>query len=295
MDQRDIISSDAAAPLARAMTAKLGAADANFIRTHDGVSLFFSDWGAGRPMVFLHAWALPSPMWDYQIAPLSEQGFRCIAYDRRGHGRSSVPSGGYDYDTLADDLAAVLETLDLTEVTLVGHSFASGEMVRYLTRHGSRRIARLIFVAPAATPFPVRTADNPDELPAERYDAFRKILLRDYPRWLEENRRPFFTAETSAEVQNWIGELMRQTPLKVAIEFNRSGTATDFRAELARIDVPTLVIHGDKDMSAPLERGRRTAQMIPGAGFEIYEGAPHGLFVTHIERLNADIAAFARM
>jgi non-heme chloroperoxidase len=276
-------------------TAGIGNADAGYIRTKDGVSLFCTDYGTGRPMVFLHAWALPSPMWDYQIAHLSERGFRCIAFDRRGHGRSSVPSGGYDFDTLADDLAAVLDTLDLTQVTLVGCSVSSGEMVRYLTRHGASRIARLVFVSPAATPFPTKAADNPDELPAEVYEGFRRhVLAHDYPKWLEENRPAFFTPETSLEMQNWIKGLMIGTPVKVAIECNRFACATDFRSELPQISLPTLVIHGDKDASSPLERGRRTAQLIPGAQFKIYEGAPHGLFVTHMERLNDDLANFAK-
>jgi non-heme chloroperoxidase len=177
----------------------------------------------------------------------------------------------------------------LGQVTLVGCSVSSGEMVRYLTRHGASR------VSPAATPFPTKTADNPDELPAEIYEGFRRhVLAHDYPKSLEENRSAFFTPETSLEMQNWIKELMIGTPVKVAIECNRFACATDFRSELPQIGLPTLVIHGDKDASSPLERGRRTAQLIPGAQFKIYEGAPHGLFITHMERLNADLANFAK-
>src|SRR5882724_5538213 len=139
----------------------------DFVEAPDGTKLAYTDWGTGRPVVFIHAWALPSPMWDYQRAPLSEQGLRCIAYDRRGHGRSSVPDGGYDCDTLADDLSAVLTQLDLHDVTLVGHSFGSAEVVRYLTRHGSNRVAKIARVAPAAIPFVTKTADNPNGIPAE--------------------------------------------------------------------------------------------------------------------------------
>ncbi|QRK08845.1 alpha/beta hydrolase [Archangium violaceum] len=266
------------------------------ILTRDGVDLFYRDWGTGRPVVFLSGWALCSDMWNYQMVPLSEQGLRCVAYDRRGHGRSSDPGRGYDYDTLADDLAFVLEALDLREVTLVGHSMASGELVRYLTRHGAGRIARLVFVAPAATPFPLKTADNPEGIDASVFEYVRdQLMLRDFPKWLADNARPFVTEETSPEMVEWIMSLMRQCSMKAVIECNRSSTTTDFRAELPRIKLPTLVIHGDKDVSAPLElTGRKTARLIPGSRLEVYEGAPHGLFVTHMDRLNADLLAFAR-
>jgi non-heme chloroperoxidase len=263
------------------------------IATRDGVRLFFKDWGKGAPIVFLSAWALPSDMWNYQMVPLSEE-FRCVAYDRRGHGRSTCPASGYDYDTLAADLAAVLDALDLKGVTLVGMSMAGGEMVRYLTRHGSNRIARIIFVA-TATPFLTRTADNPAGIPAEQFDALRRVYLHDFPRWVEENRPPFFVADTSREMQEWVRALTLGTPLKAVVECNRSFTSTDFRAELPKIHVPTLLIHGDKDVGAPLElTGRPTANLIRGSRLTVYEGAPHGLFVTHMERLVSDIRAFAR-
>jgi len=266
-----------------------------FIETRDGQRLFYKDWGRGRPVVFLAAWALPSDMWDYQMVPLSEQGLRCVAYDRRGHGRSSHAGGGYDYDTLADDLAMLLDSLDLRDVTLVGMSMAGGEMVRYLTRHGAGRIARLVFVATAATPFPTQTADNPHGIPAERFEHLRRnILLRDYPKWLEDNRPPFFVPDTSPQIQEWIRTLMLGTSMKAVIECSRSMSSTDFRAELARIRVPALVIHGDKDVSAPVHlTGGPTAQLISGAELRVYEGAPHGLFVTHMARLTEDLRAFA--
>lgn len=229
------------------------------------------------------------------MVPLSEQGLRCVAYDRRGHGRSSVPAGGYDYDTLADDLAAVLDRLDLKEVTLVGYSMASGEMVRYLTRHGAGRIARLAFIAPAGTPFPLKTADNPNGIPPEKFEYFRhNMLMRDYPKWLEDNKKPFATADTSPQILDWVVGLMRTTSLKAAVECNRSASSTDFRAELPKIKLPTVVIQGDIDVSAPLAlTGKPTAALIPGAELKVYEGAPHGLFITHRERLIADLLAFA--
>jgi non-heme chloroperoxidase len=304
MDRRNILKSVVlgaglftASKAATAQSAKADTQPGPYVRTRDGTMLFYKDWGSGKPVVFLHAWALPSDMWDYQMVSMSEQGLRCVAYDRRGHGRSSVPAGGYDYDTLADDLATMLDRLDLKEVTLVGYSMASGEMVRYLTRHGAARIARLAFIAPAGTPFLLKTTDNPNGIPAEKFEYFRRnMLMRDYPKWLEDNRKPFFTAETSPQVQDWVRGLMLTTSLKAAVECNRSSTSTDFRAELPKIRLPTLVIHGDIDASAPLAlTGRPTAALIPGAELKVYEGAPHGLFVTHKERLTADLLAFATL
>jgi len=269
------------------------ARDCDFVDRPDGTRLAFTDWGEGKPVVFVHAWALPSPMWDYQRGPLAERGLRCIAYDRRGHGRSSVPPSGYDCDTLADDLAAVLTALDLHDVTLVGHSFGSGEIVRYLTRHGAGRIAKLALIAPAATPFVMRTADNPNGVPPEALAAFRKTIEQDFPGWLENGKKAFFVPDTSPSLQDWVKHLMLTTPLRVAVECNRIMTSTDFRTELPRITVPTLVIHRDKDASAPVDlTGRPTAQLIPNAQFKLYQGAPHGLFVTHKERLNADLVRF---
>lgn len=260
----------------------------------DGVALRYVDWGEGAPVVFLNSLAMPLESWTYQMAPLSERGCRCIGYDRRGHGRSSDPGRGYDFDTLADDLASVLAALDLRGVTLVGHSFASGEMVRYMTRHGGGRVARLVFVAPSATPFLLRTADNPDGIDAAVFERFRsEFLLRDYPKWLEDNARSFVMPETTREMIDWAKGLMLPTSMKAQIACNKVMAVTDFRAELARIAVPTLVIHGDADVSAPIElTGRRTAAMIPGAVFKLYEGAPHGLVLTHIDRLHADLLAF---
>jgi non-heme chloroperoxidase len=265
-----------------------------YVDTRDRQQLFFKDWGSGPPVVFLAAWALPSDMWDYQMVPLSEQGLRCIAYDRRGHGRSSPAGAGYDYDTLADDLAALLDTLDVQKVTLVGMSMAGGEMVRYITRHSARRVARMVFVATDATPVRMRTPDNPGGIPPERADIFRRqVLLRDYPNWMEENRAPFFVAETSRQMQEWVRGMMLRTSMKALIECNRSMTSADFRGELPKVAVPTLLIHGDKDVSAPLEvTGRPTARLIPNARLEVYEGAPHGLFLTHMERLTKDLLTF---
>lgn len=265
------------------------------IVARDGTRLFFRDWGEGRPVVFLAGWGLPSECWAYQAAELSEQGLRCIAYDRRGHGRSDAPWKGYDYDSLADDLAAVLEQLDLRDVVLVAHSMAGGEVVRYFTRHGGARVAKVLLLA-QLDPCPAHKPDNPTGYPAEAFEQFRtQVLMRDYPRWLEANARPFVTPQTSTEMMDWVRGLMLGTTTKALVECNRAATSADLRPEIANLKVPVLVIQGDKDASTPLETsGRRYAALAPDARLIVYEGAPHGLMFTHIERLNTDILRFAR-
>jgi pimeloyl-ACP methyl ester carboxylesterase len=266
---------------------------ASFIERKDGTALFYRDWGAGQPIVFVAGAGVPSAMWAYQMVPLAQAGFRCVAFDRRGHGRSSDPGRGYDFDTLADDLAAVIETLDLRGVMLVGHSMGCGEIVRYLTRHGSDRVARVALIAPT-TPFLLKTADNPGGVDRAVFEKLRAGWLVDYPRWLAENARPFVVAETSEAIIQWCMDLMLQTSLQAVVECNVAVTETDFREELARISVPVLVVHGTADVSAPLElTGRRTAELITRCELEVYEGAPHGLFLTHIERLHRDLLRFA--
>lgn len=260
----------------------------------DGAELFVRDWGEGRPIVFLAGWTLTSEAWAYQAAELSDQGFRCVAYDRRGHGRSADPGRGYDYDTLADDLAAVLEARNLRDVTVVAHSMAGGEITRYMSRHGGARVRDIVYLAPT-TPFLTRTADNPMGAPAEVFEQARKAWMRDFPAWIEANAAPFVTPDTSPAMIAWLKDMMLSCSMRAVLDCNRAMTAADFRPELARIRVPALVIHGDRDASAPLPlTGQRTAELIPGAKLMVYEGAPHGLFVTHIVRLNADLLAFAR-
>lgn len=297
MDRRQVFKGIAMAAANSAMvaaTAGPARAAASHIEAADGVRLFHRDWGQGRPVVFLSGWALSSDCWGYQMLPLSEQGFRTITYDRRGHGRSDDPGRGYDYDTLADDLAAVLDRLDLTDVTLVAHSMAGGEAVRYLTRHGAKgRVARVLFLAPTL-PFLLKTADNPDGIDQQMFDYVRNVWRHDYAKWLADNARPFFMPETPQPIMDWGRGLMTQCSMKAVIECNKAMVETDFRPELRTFAVPGLVIQGDRDASAPLAlTGARTARLIPGGRIKIYEGAPHGLFLTHIDRFNADLMAFA--
>jgi non-heme chloroperoxidase len=265
---------------------------APFIDSHDGTRLYWRAWGSGVPVMFAHSWCMHSGMWDYQLATLGECGMHCIAYDRRGHGRSDQPATGYDYDTLADDMASVIEALDLHDLTLVGHSMGAAEIVRYLTRHGSARVRRIVLLAPVL-PFLTQTADNPFGAPAAMFEAWRAAWRADFPKWVADNAAPFFTPETSPALMKWAVDILLATSLPVALACGRTVAETDFRGELARIAVPTLLLHGDKDASAPLDiTGKRVAQLIPDCLFKLYEGAPHGLMYTHMARLHADLLEF---
>ncbi len=255
-----------------------------YIETNDHTRLFYQDWGTGQPVVFIHGWTLHAGMWEYQLSYLTGQGLRCVAYDRRGHGRSDQPGRGYDYDTLADDLAALLERLDLRAVTLVAHSMGGGEIARYLTRHGAGRIARAVFLA-AVAPFPLKTVDNSEGLDKSYFDATVAALCTDRPGWFAAGAPAYFGAEQpTAQVSDALMQdavrMCRATPLPVAIACLRTLTETDLRPDLRTLTVPTVVIHGDADRSAPIDMcGRRIAQLVPGCALTVYKGAPHGLYV----------------
>jgi pimeloyl-ACP methyl ester carboxylesterase len=263
------------------------------IVTDDGVSLFYRDWGTGRPVVFVHAWALSSDFWEYQMVHLADAGLRCVAYDRRSHGRSSDPGRGCDFDRLADDLATVIEALELRDVTLVGHSMGGGEVIRYLSRHGAGRVARAVLIAPTA-PLLVKKPDYPEGLDAGLLDGVRSALARDRAKWAEDNNAPFWLPETSPEMMQWGRRMFYQCSLKAMLDATRIMTETDFRAELRRISVPMLIVHGTADRSVLVRFGRLAAALVPGCRFEEYEGAPHGLPITHMERLNRDLVAFVK-
>lgn len=268
---------------------------ANTVRSADGTELFYRDWGSGTPVVFLAGWALPSDFWSYQMAPLSEAGFRCIAYDRRGHGRSSDPGRNFDYDTLANDLETVLDALSLSDVQIVAHSMSAGEVVRYLSRSRLVRIQRIALIGPTL-PGLAKTADNPEGVDRQLLDATRQqILGQGFPAWLENNARPFVTADTVVDTVTWLKDLMLSCSLKAVLDCNRAMIDADFRAELKRIQIPTLIVHGDRDASAPLElTSRRIVPLMSDVRLTVYEGAPHGLPVTHAARLNQDLQAFLR-
>jgi pimeloyl-ACP methyl ester carboxylesterase len=298
MHRREILTSGLAAGTMAALSVPRPAdarpRTAAMIRAKDGTRLFHRDWGEGRPVVFVASWALGSEMWAYQVAHLSDAGFRCIAFDRRGHGRSDVPAGGYDMDTLADDLASVIDGLGLTEIDLVTHSMGGAEVARYLARHGTSRVRKVAMLAPAG-PCLVQKPDNPYGAPRALFDQRIVEWKADFPKWARDNQAPFFTPATSQPMQEWLVAQMLATPTPVAIAAFRALIEADVRPDLAKVDRPALILHGDRDASAPLEiTGRRFAAGIRGADLEVYPGAPHGLFVTHMDRVNRDLETFLK-
>jgi non-heme chloroperoxidase len=265
----------------------------SFISSRDGTRLYWKEWGTGAPLLFVHGAAVHGQFWDYQVATLAEHGFRCITFDRRGHGRSDQPAFGYDFDSLADDLSDVILALDLRRVTLVGHSMGCAEILRYLTRHGDSRVSGMVFMG-TTTPCLLQSGTNPNGVPAEAFEAVRGAWYRDYAKWVDDNTAPFFDEHTSPGMMRWGAGLLDGISLPIAIACNRTLTGADFRPELPKIRVRTLIIHGDRDASTPLEiTGRPTAALIPGSELRVYEGGTHGLMFTHMERLNADLIAFA--
>jgi non-heme chloroperoxidase len=265
-----------------------------FISAKDGTRLFVQQWGNGRPIVFVSAWTLNSDFWGTHLQAMASAGFQAIAFDRRGHGRSDAPSCGYDADMLADDLAVVIESLDVQDIVLVSHSMGSGEVARYLTRHGSERVAKLVFVAPT-TPYLVKTEDNPDAVPEEMLDGRLAAIAKNFPAWVRDNEPPFFTAETDSETRAWVKAMMLGVSVPVAVTFQKLAGKTDFRPDLKRIELPALVLHGDQDASAPLPlTGAKTADLIRGSKLIVYENAPHALPLTHRDRFLADLTAFAQ-
>lgn len=263
-----------------------------FVTARDGTKLFVQDWGSGRPLIFLSAWTFQSNVWGSHIAALTAQGFRCIVPDRRGHGRSDAPSTGYDLDTLVDDVSRIMDQLDLREAVMVAHSMGSFEAARYCATQGADRIARLVLAAPA-TPFSTRTNDNPEGWPKEAIATQTQKIARNFPHWIGENEAPFFLPDTDQETRTWIKNMMMSVSLPVALATRVSTSSADVRSDLKRVTCPTLIVHGDKDASAPLAvTGARTAKLIPNCKLIVYPNAPHAIILTHQERFLSDLLAF---
>ena len=259
-----------------------------FVKTSEGHRLFVRDWGSGSPVVLLAGWGMHSGIWGSTMVGLNARGLRTIAYDRRGHGRSSDP-GYVDYDTLADDLARVLDKLDLRDITLVAHSGAAGEALRMVTRHGSTRLRSLVFVG-AAGPRMIASDDNPAAFPREVVEAVLDQFACDLPRWIDENAEPFAPGAGDRTLR-WLGQMVLDTSRRILIDFQRVIAEADLRAETANLLVPLTVIHGDIDASAPLDiTGRCFASLAPVSDLRVYKGAAHGLMLTHTAKLVADIA-----
>ncbi|MBE1489487.1 alpha/beta fold hydrolase [Plantactinospora soyae] len=270
-----------------------------FITAKDGTGIYYKDWGSGPVVTFSHGWPLSADAWDGQLLYLVQNGFRVVAHDRRGHGRSDQASAGNDMDGYADDLAAVIEALDLTEATLVGHSTGGGEVARYIGRYGTGRVAKAVLIS-AVPPIMVQTPDNPEGLPVQVFDELRANLFKDRSQFYQDLAQMFYGANRpGAKVskgvldQFWLWSM--QSGMKNAYESIKAFSETDFRDDLAKFDVPTLVMHGEDDQIVPVkDSARKTAQMISNAQEIYYPGAPHGMTATLQDQINNDLLAFLR-
>jgi non-heme chloroperoxidase len=271
----------------------------NTILSKDGTPIYYKDWGRGPVVTFSHGWPLNADAWDGQMLFLVQHGFRVVAHDRRGHGRSGQASSGNDMNGYADDLAAVIETLDLRNVTLVGHSTGGGEVVRYMGRHGTKRVAKAVLIA-AVPPLMLKTAANPEGLPLDVFDSIRAGVLKDRSQYFRDLALPFYGANRpGARVsqgvldQFWLWSM--QAGLKNAYESIQAFSATDFTEDLKKIDVPTLLMHGEDDQIVPVDdSARKSERLIKDVKAIYYPGAPHGITATHQDQLNADLLAFLK-
>ncbi|QCR38212.1 alpha/beta fold hydrolase [Nissabacter sp. SGAir0207] len=266
------------------------------ITTQDGTQIYYKDWGTGRPVLFSHGWPLDADMWDSQMNFLAERGYRAIAFDRRGFGRSDQPWEGYDYDTFASDINDLITALDLQEVTLVGFSMGGGDVARYLGRYGSDRVAALVLLG-AVTPIFGKTDDHPQGVEKSVFDGIKDGLLKDRAQFISDFATPFYGLNAGQTVSEGV---LTQT-LNIALLASLKGTLdcvtafseTDFRPDVRKVNVPTLVIHGSNDQVVPFEAtGKLSAELIPGAQLKVYENGPHGFAATHQDQLNEDLLAF---
>jgi non-heme chloroperoxidase len=269
------------------------------VTASDGTKIFYKDWGSGEPVVFSHGWPLSSDAWDAQMLFLGQRGYRVIAHDRRGHGRSDQPWDGNDMDTYADDLAAVIKALDLKGVVLVGHSTGGGEVVRYLGRHGTSRVKKAVLVG-AVPPVMLKSASNPEGTPMEAFDGLRQAVAGNRAQLFKDLTLPFYGfnrpgANVSDGLRDsfWLQGMV--AGMKAVYDCVREFSETDFTEDLKNIDIPTLVVHGDDDQIVPIAAsGLKSAKLVKGAVLKVYPGAPHGLAQTIPDRFNADLLAFLK-
>lgn len=269
------------------------------ITTKDGASIYYKDWGSGQPVVFSHGWPLNADAWDDQAFLVASNGYRAIAHDRRGHGRSSQTWEGNDMDTYAADLAALIEALDLKDIVLVGHSTGGGEVTRYIGRYGTSRVAKAVLVD-AIPPLMLKTASNPGGMPIEAFDAIREAVIKDRSQYYKDLSLSFYGANRpGAQVSQGILDMFwlwsMQVGIKGAYDCIKVFSETNLTEDLMRFDVPTLIIHGDDDQIVPIaDAALLSVKIVKDAKLNIYEGAPHGLTATHKEKFNADLLAFLK-
>jgi non-heme chloroperoxidase len=267
------------------------------IKTRDNTEIYFKDWGTGQPVVFSHGWPLDADAWEDQMFFLASRGYRCIAHDRRGNGRSSQPWTGNDLDTYADDLAALVETLDLRDAIHVGHSTGGGEVARYIGRHGTKRVAAAVLVS-AIPPLMLKTPANPEGLPLEVFDQLRAGVQADRSQFFKDLSGPFYGANRSGSKVSqgvrdefWLQGMIAGFP--ACYDTIKVFSETDTTEDLKKFDVPTLIVHGDDDQIVPIVAAAlKSAKIVPNAQLKIYQGAPHGLPTTLKDRLNADLLEF---
>jgi non-heme chloroperoxidase len=279
------------------MEAGLGAHTATTVTAKDGTQIYVKDWGTGQPVVFSHGWPLTADAWEDQMVFLAAHGYRCVAHDRRGHGRSSQPWNGNNMDTYADDLAVLVDTLDLRRAIHVGHSTGGGEVARYIGRHGTTRVAKAVLIG-SVTPLMLQTAANPGGLPMETFDAIRAGVRADRSQFFKDLSGPFYGADRpGANVSQglrdgfWLQGM--QAGFKGVIDCIKAFSETDFTGDLASFDVPTLIMHGDDDQIVPIGASALlSSALVTGSTLKIYAGAPHGLCSTHKDQVNADLLAF---
>lgn len=267
------------------------------ITTKDGTQIYYKDWGTGKPVVFSHGWPLSADAWDSQMLFLASHGYRAIAHDRRGHGRSSQPWGGNEMNTYADDLAALVEKLDLKGAVHIGHSTGGGEVARYIGRHGTKRVAKAVLIG-AIPPLMLKTEANPGGLPIEVFDGIRTGVLADRSQFFKDLTTPFYGANRpGAKVSQGVRDAFwlqgMQAGFKNAYDCIKAFSETDFTEDLKKFDVPTLFIHGEDDQIVPIDASAKAAaKLVKNATLKIYPGGPHGLADTHKDQLNADLLAF---